>query len=109
MPTAWEILCAAGVPDGAVRPPPSGPLPAAEVTGALAALVDAGFVGLSPVQRVCLLAWLRAFRHNWPRRFDAILGGVGAAAIAALPDAEADPNRYLKLRRIAIENLAGSL
>jgi len=109
MPAAWEILCAWGVPAGAIRKIPSGPLPAEQVAEALRTLVDANLGELDRPQRECLFAWLRGFRHHWPRRFEAILGSTGHAALVALADAEADPNRYLKLRRIAIENLAASL
>ncbi len=55
----------------------------------------------------CLLAWLRACCQHWRPSFEAILGDPGAAAITSLDTPEVDPNRYLELRRIAIENLAG--
>jgi hypothetical protein len=79
------------------------------VADALADVVQSRFEPLAPAQRECLLAWLRGFRHEWPGRFQSILGTLGARAIAELDDPRFDPNRYLKLRRIAIENLAGSL
>jgi hypothetical protein len=81
----------------------------AEVAGALAEMAESKFEPLALAQRECLLAWLRGFRHEWPSRFQAIFGPLGQRAIAELNDPRFDPNRYLKLRRIAIENLAGSL
>jgi hypothetical protein len=79
------------------------------VADALAEVAQSRFGPLAPAQRECLLAWLRGFRHEWPSRFQAILGPLGSRAIAELDDPRCDPNRYLKLRRIAIENLAGTL
>ena len=73
----------------------------------VAALCEARFEGLDRTMRECLFAWLRAFRHHWPEHFEQILGHPGIAALAALDDPAADSNRYLKLRRIAVENLAG--
>jgi hypothetical protein len=109
MSVAWDVLCAWGVPDGALRARPAGPMPAAEVGGALTQLAGTKFQDLSTAQRECLLAWLRGFRHQWPLRFETIVAAMGLRAIADLEDAPFDPNRYLKLRRIAIANLAGSL
>jgi hypothetical protein len=109
MADAWEVLCAWGVPSGAIRPRPTAPFAAAEVADALAEVAVSRFEALSAAQRECLLAWLRGFRHEWPERFQTILGALGSRAIAELDDPRVDPNRYLKFRRIAIENLAGSL
>jgi hypothetical protein len=53
-----------------------------------------------------LWAWLRAFRQHWPKRFEETLGSTGDAALEALARRPCDPNRYLKLRRIALEQLA---
>jgi hypothetical protein len=109
MSAAWEVMCAWGVPEGPVRVRPSGPFPSREIARAISELAGDRFATLLPVQRECLRAWLRAFRHEWPRRFESILGIVGHQSIAALDDVRFDPNRSLKLRRIAIENLAGIL
>lgn len=59
--------------------------------------------------QVALLAYLRAFRHHWPAAFGELLGEEGEKTIAELSARRVDPNRYLKLRRIAIENLATRL
>ena len=53
-----------------------------------------------------LMAWLRAWRHHWSDRFERTFGAEGAEIITALAERLDDPNRYLKLRRIAIANLA---
>jgi len=54
-----------------------------------------------------LLAWLRGFRQHFPGEFARRLGDAGQSAIARLEAHPIDENRYLKLRRIAIEHLAG--
>jgi len=57
-------------------------------------------------ERDPLLAWLSAWKHHWPQRFRETLGEVGEQCLARLREAPVDPNRYLKQRRIAIENLS---
>lgn len=54
-----------------------------------------------------LLAWLRGFRQHFPGEFAQLLGTAGEAAITRLEAFPFDSNRYLKLRRIAVEHLAG--
>lgn len=108
MRTAWDVLTDAGVPDGAPRTPPGARLDTALVARALSDVGrDPG--RLPPHELECLGAWLAAFRHHWPDRFDAILGPVGARVLDHFRASEVDPNRYLKLRRIAAENLARRL
>ena len=63
---------------------------------------------LSEVQQVVLVAWLEAFRHHWPDRFARDLGDYEELR-NALHRRPLDQNRYLKLRRIAVENLAAAL
>jgi hypothetical protein len=103
MPTPWDVLCEAGVPDGALRRPPTAPLDAALVTGALHAVASAA---LAPHERECLAAWLAAFRRHWPDRFAELLGPIGESLLAGCTGDALDRNRYLKLRRIATENLS---
>jgi hypothetical protein len=107
--SAWESLCDWGVPSGAIRPASSQALDGEEVRDAVATLVNQEFAGLSQGDRESLLAWLRALRHHWPGWFEPALGPVGQDAITLLDDGEIDDNRYLKLRRIAIANLAARL
>lgn len=65
-----------------------------------------GLDGLDPSRREPLLAWLRAWKHHWPEQFQRTLGATGERCLARLEAAPMDPNRYLKLRRIAVENLS---
>jgi hypothetical protein len=104
MRRCWEVLRSAGVPDGAIRRLSEGTMEPASIAAALAEVV-ADVDGLGSVERECLGAWLAAFRHHWPDRFASILGRTGDHALHCL-GAPPDPGRYLKLRRIAIENLA---
>lgn len=107
MTPAWKRLLEAGVPDGPVRPTPAR-LDRRRIAGAVADVardVDA----VEPRQVEPLLAWLRGWRHHWPRSFAATLGTAGEELIVRLEARGVDPNRYLKLRRIAVENLAAVL
>lgn len=97
-----ELLMAAGVPQGAVRETPRAlPDPEAlrEAMFAVASELDDG--ELTPY-----VAWLAAWEHHWPASFAEVFGERGAALLARLRPRVPDGNRYLKLRRIAIENLA---
>lgn len=79
----------------------------ASVTAALRTVSTGG--RLAPPQWECLGAWLAAFRRHWPDRFDEVLGPAGESLLARCTGDHLDPNRYLKLRRIAIENLSRML
>ena len=94
------------MPDGAARPVPSRPLPG--IREAVCRLDET--VDDIPSRSVePLLSWLRAFESHWPKRFDSELGDAGRHLIAQLETRSPDLNRYLKLRRIALENLAAVL
>lgn len=104
MRDARETLMAAGVPLG-------GPRAASVVIGdgrELEAALDAAEARLDADERVAVAAWLAAFAHHWPARFEAVFGPAGHVRLAASRRAVIDRNRYLKLRRIAIENLASA-
>lgn len=105
MDDAWEVLAATGLPEGPIRAAPRGPVDAIRMREALAAIA-APSAQIEAWHVEPLLAWLRGFKHHWPKRFAATLGPVGEDCLARLAQLPADPNRYLKLRRIAIENLA---
>ena len=111
MDDSWEILKAAGLPDGAARPRPRGPLDPERLRAAVEELAQRP--GALPRRRLePLLAWLQGGYHHWPRRFGEILGPLGKRYLDQLAvgaEGVVDPNRYLKLRRIAIENLSGVL
>jgi len=64
-----------------------------------------GAISLDPTQTDVLAAWLSAFKHHWPAAFAQVLGECGESSLQMLLPKVA-PNRYLKLRRIAIANLA---
>jgi hypothetical protein len=102
---AWNKLVAAGLPDGPPRPRPAR-LDFAAVRCALGDL-DEGL--LDDVQRVTLLAWLQGWQNHWPSSFQRELGIAGDRLRRALTNRAFDANRYLKLRRIAIENLSAAL
>jgi len=89
----------AGLPDGAVRAHPVR-FDAERVRAATLEVAE------SPPKATPLLAWLSAWRHHWPEHFEKTLGPTGHATIERLRASLGDPNRYLKLRRIAIANLA---
>ncbi len=105
MNDAWEVLAAAGMPEGAIRPTRQGSIDPIRVRAAVAAVAsEPGEI--DPWHVEPLLAWLRGLKHHWPPTFNAILGPAGEQFLARLERLPADPGRYLKLRRIAIENLS---
>ncbi len=108
METDWEALREAGLPEGAPRAPRTGPLDAARLRSAVGSL-SRELEREDRDRLATLAAWLRAFRRHWPEAFAATLGEDGARALAALAALPLDQNRVLKLRRIAVENLAARL
>jgi len=108
MDDPWEVLVANGLPEGPIRPAPLGPVDDNRLRAAIAAIAEPS-ADLDTWHVEPLLAWLRGFKHHWPERFATTLGPAGEACLARLAALPADPNRYLKLRRIAIENLANIL
>ncbi|MEQ8765587.1 MAG: hypothetical protein RL885_16800 [Planctomycetota bacterium] len=91
-----------GLPDGPIRrQPPIDLVP----SGAREALREIMECDLKAQRRELLLAWLSAYEHHWPTSFRFVFGDEGPAALEALQRQAHDANRYLKLRRIAIENL----
>jgi hypothetical protein len=102
--SAWEVLVEAGLPDGAVRPRPCR-LDRPRVREAIGYLAQHS-EALEPRQVEPLLAWLRGWRHHWRESFVTGVGADGERLIARLEARAPDPNRYLKLRRIAVENLS---
>lgn len=100
----WKTLEDAGLPDGEIRPVPVS-LDLASVRAAVAAIVRSQDP-LAAARREPLLAWLRAWQHHWPASFMKNLGADGESLVSRLMAAEHDSGRYLKLRRLAIENLS---
>jgi hypothetical protein len=101
---SWKVLVEAGVPDGAVRLAPAR-LDRHEVGRAIQDLAAAP-EAIEPRQVEPLLAWLRGWRRHWPGSFASVLGPEGERLIACLEARTPDTTRYLKLRRIAVENLS---
>jgi hypothetical protein len=103
MEDAWKLLMSVGLPDGAARPPPSGRFDPAAVRAAVRE------VALSPeltsAKVAPLLAWLSAWSRHWPTCFAEVMGDF-AEIFDSLQERLDDENRYLKLRRIALANLA---
>jgi len=101
MDEAWQILRDGGLPLATER---SGQRRTAEELARATRDAIAG----SPTGRDAdaLAAFVLAWLAHWPASF-ARVHGPGAAEITAWArGACSDENRYLKLRRIAIENLA---
>jgi hypothetical protein len=98
----WEMLSRAGVPIGAVRRLASS-VDAREVRAAVAAARDEA---LTEPEQVALHAWLAALAHHWPDRFASLAGDEGRVLLERFKREPFDADRYLKLRRIAIEHLA---
>jgi hypothetical protein len=53
-----------------------------------------------------LAAFVLAWHQHWPESFDRALGGDAGSVVAWASRHAVDEGRYLKLRRIALENLA---
>jgi hypothetical protein len=105
MEEIWEVLAAGGLPEGPAPRVPRGPVDVARLRAAVTAVAaQRGEIDRWHVEP--LLAWLRGFKHHWPESFTNILGPAGEECLARLAALPADPNRYLKLRRIAIDNLS---
>ena len=99
---AWSILHGGGLPLAGARAgdPPS----ESEMADAALAVIDEGV----PDERHAdaLAAFLRAWLHHFPESFERAFA-AHALRVESWADAHVvDRNRYLKLRRIAIENLS---
>lgn len=103
MHPALQTLCNAGVPIRAERAPPP-------TSGEMAvALREVAQLDLEPWVHEAVGAWVLAWAHEWPTHFRATFGGETEGTARWARAHTPDPGRYLKLRRIAISNLAGIL
>lgn len=98
---AWQILRDGGLP---LAIPRSGERCTSRE---LARSVRSAIAG-SPTGRdaEALAAFIFAWHHHWPQTFATELGADVADVLGWASRSAIDDNRYLKLRRIAIENLA---
>lgn len=87
--------------------PVSGPA-ASDATLATAALQA---IGSSPIGRdaEALAAWLLAWHAHWPTGFRRCFGADETTMISWARSQTSSVGRYIKLRRIAVENLASIL
>jgi hypothetical protein len=103
MADAWQILRDGGLPlaiaGSGTRSPPH--------PRQLAAAIRAAIAG-APAARdaEALAAYVFAWHHHWPACFAHELGDSAAEVLAWASASAIDDDRYLKLRRIAVENLA---
>jgi hypothetical protein len=101
MRSPWQILRDGGLPLAIDRS--SGSPTANELAAATQAAVAEHPSGRDGE---ALAAFVFAWHHHWPRVFERMFGDAGAALLAWAGQQFCDEGRYLKLRRIAIENLS---
>lgn len=97
----WQILHRAGLPMAGERTgtPPS----EREIAEALGAVIASEVAGR---ERDALVAFIDAWRQHWPTSFARALGGGTSEAARWAEAHRGDEGRRLKLRRIALANLA---
>lgn len=103
MTPSWQVLIEAGVPAGATRRRPAPPLRWERVRDALAEVLAAPETLDAPAHEA-LVAWLNALRDHWPSRFRSLVDDEPVARLENLT--ARDQDRFLKLRRIAIDHLS---
>lgn len=101
MHDAWQILRDGGLPLA---------LPMSGTTRSSKDLASATRAAIAqrPTGREAeaLAAFVFAWHHHWPGSFEHELGPDAATVVAWASQHAVDEGRYLKLRRIALENLA---
>ncbi len=101
----WQTLRDAGLPLGA--PDPVRRAPSADE---LAVAVQAAIATLPTGRaRDAVCAFILAWWRQWPRTFTRAFGASAPAVIDWADAAVVDPNRYIKLSRIAMAHLASVL
>ena len=93
---------------GAPRSTPRRLPPDGDLRDALSRIL-ADAASLRELEREALAAWLCAWRSHWPTSFEDRLAPEGRDALARLDLPKLDRGRHIKLRRIALANLAGAL
>ncbi len=104
MDEAWTILERAGVPCGPLRAEKPDLADRSSVVAATRSVLEQP-KPLGERERVGLLAWLRAWASSFPTSFRDTFGDDGPALLAKAAEGVEDMGRYLKLRRIAREQL----
>jgi len=103
MESDWKLLIQFGLPKGAARQVEANAVQ--NLKGMREAVRCLSESRLDAADIDILAAWLSAFKHHFPSAFAEVLGSVGETYLNQLKT-QTDPNRYLKLRRIAVANLA---
>lgn len=103
MDDPWLVLRRGGLPLGApvAAPPPT----ATELAAAVQAILASADEPRGRA-RDALAAFVLAWRRQWPRAFAGAFGAEGPGVLSWAERAVDDPNRYLKLSRIAMAHLA---
>ena len=103
MGSAWQILHRAGLPLFGRR---TGPVPdIADMARAVLEILDGEQLAPGP-ERDALAAFLLGWHHEWPTSFAGAFGADAERVAGWAAERIDDRNRYIKLRRIAIANLA---
>jgi hypothetical protein len=101
MVDAWQILRDGGLP---LATPSTGVRRAAQE---LATATRVAIGGAAPGREAeALAAFIFAWHQHWPESFANELGADAAAVVAWARCHAVDDGRYIKLRRIALENLS---
>jgi len=101
MDDAWQILRDGGLP--LAEPTTDAVRSAPELASAVRAAIASAPHGR---QADALAAYILAWCQHWPTSFASELAGDASTTEAWARAQASDPNRYLKLRRIALERLA---
>jgi hypothetical protein len=113
----WDQLIAAGLPDGPAglrvalgsdMAGSTGPIPTldnAAIRTAILAVIQT-WATLPLRERELFVAWFAALAQHWPTKAQQIAGSEFTRIHELVLNEVVDDNRYLKLRRIAIERIA---
>lgn len=105
MESAWRTLHRAGLPIAGER---SGPMPSADEMARCVLEIVASRGG-SAREREALAAFVIAWADQWPHTFARCFAGEASTLVQWAEATATDPERRIKLRRIAIESLASVL
>jgi hypothetical protein len=104
MDGAWQTLLDGGLPLAAARTDKPGAAPSARQL----AVALRGVIAVKPAGREgeALAAFVFAWQAHFRTSFAAEVGADAAEVLAFARERATDAGRYLKLRRIAVENLS---